>query len=160
MRPNKNERFKKYLNRTFGPYALLGNAASAGFAHLLDEPEEWENNSKGFGRRLASTIGRNIISQTVTYGLDESFKLDSSYYKSGSKKIKDRLKNAVLSTFTARKPDGKRVFGFPRIAGTFTSAIIANQFWYPSRFDYKDGIRSGAFSLGTSVGVNFLREFF
>jgi hypothetical protein len=160
VRPSKDQRFKRYLNRMFGPFALLGSAASAGISQLTDEPEEWENNAKGYGRRLANNVGRNIISQTVTYGLDEAFKLDSSYYKSGSKKFKDRLKNAVLSTFTARKPDGKRVFGFPRVAGTLAGAMIANQFWYPSRFDYKDGIRSGAFSLGTSVGVNFLREFF
>lgn len=158
--PDKNERFKKYVKRMFGPYALIGDVASAGFAQITDEPEEWENNSKGFGRRLASTVGRSIISQTVTYGLDESFKLDSNYYKSGSKNLKDRFKNALLSTFTARKPDGKRVFGFPRIAGIYTSAVIANQFWYPSRYDYKDGLTSGTYSLGTNLAVNFLREFF
>ena len=160
VRPNKDERFKKYLSRTFGGYALIGDVASAGFAQIVDTPEEWENNSKGFGRRLASTVGKSIIKETVTYGLDEAFKLDSNYYKSSNKSFKARLKNAFLSTVTARKPDGKRVIGFPRIAGAFTGAIIANQFWYPSNYDYKDGLSSGAISLGTSIGVNFLREFF
>lgn len=160
VRPNKNERFKKYLKRTFGVGALAGNVASAGFAQIRDSPEEWENNIKGFGRRLASSVGRNVITQTTIYCLDEAFRLDSNYYKSNKQSIKERFKNAFLSTFTARRPDGKRVFGFPRIIGVYTGAIISREAWYPPRYNYKDGIRSGTISLGTSVGINFVREFF
>lgn len=159
-RPNSDERFKKYLKRTFGPYALVGDVASAGFAQITDSPEEWENNSKGFGRRLASTVGKSIIKETTIYGLDEALKLDSSFYKSGSKKFNERLKNAVLSTFTARKPNGKRVVGIPRLVGTYTSSIIAAETWYPARYNYKDGLRSGTISLGVSVGINLIKEIF
>lgn len=159
-RPNADQRFKKYVSRTIGGYALIGDVVSAGYSQIVDTPEEWENNSKGFGRRLASTFGKSVIRETVIYGLDESFKVDSNFYKSGKKGFNDRLKNAFLSTFTARKSDGKRVIGIPRIAGAYTSAIIANQYWYPSRYNYKNGFSSGTISLGVSVGINFLREFF
>lgn len=158
--PTRKERFRKYINRIFGPAALGADVASATISQITDTPEEWENNFRGFGKRLASTFGRKVITQTVIYGLDEAFTLDSSYYKSTQKNFKARLKNAVLSTFTARKPSGKRVFGFPRVIGVYTSAITANEVWFPPNRSYKDGLRSGTISLGTSVGINFLREFF
>lgn len=159
-RPSRERRLKRYLRRTFGVYAIVGNAASAGVAQLTDSPAEWENNGKGYARRFASAFGRSAIKQTTIYGLDEALKLDSNFYKSGKRNAGDRLKNAVLTTFTARKPNGKRVFGAPRIAATYASSIVATEAWYPSRFSYKDGLRTGTISLGVNVGINILREFF
>ncbi|MGI8787004.1 MAG: hypothetical protein ACR2HG_04490 [Pyrinomonadaceae bacterium] len=159
-RPNADERFKKYIKRTFSPIALLGDVVSAGFAQAIDSPEEWENNGKGFARRLGSAFGKSAIEETVVYGLDETLKLDSNFYKSGKRKFSDRLANAVLTTFAARKPDGKRVVGFPRIVGAYTSNIIATETWYPKNYDYKDGLRYGTISLGYDVLVNILKEFF
>ena len=39
---------------------------------------------KGFGKRYAS-LGQNAIQQTVTYGLDEAFGLDTGFKKSNAK---------------------------------------------------------------------------
>lgn len=159
-RPTKDERFKGYVRQMFGVSAIIGSVVSAGFAQAFDTPEEWENNPKGFARRLGSAFGKTVIEETTTYGLGEAFKLDSNFYKSGEKDFKSRISNAVLSTFTARKPNGKRVFGAPRIIGTYTANIIAAEVWYPKNYDYKDGLSSGTISLGVNVGVNLLREFF
>jgi hypothetical protein len=158
-RPDKAERLKKYVRRTFGAYAFAGYALSAGVSQLTDTPEEWENNFKGYARRFGSAFGKSAIKNTTIYGLDEALKLDSNFYRSGSKKFGDRFKNAVLSTFTARTSSGKRVFGAPRIIGIYASNVIAAEAWYPPRYDYKDGLRTGTFSLGVDVAFNLLREF-
>ncbi len=158
-RPNSKERFKKYINGTIGPTAFIGPVFSATFRQIRNNPVEWQKTSKGFARRFGDSFGRNAINQTVTYGLDEAFKLDSNYYRSKKKDFNSKFSNAVISTFTARNAKGKRVLGVPRIVGTYSSAIIANEVWMPKRFNYKDGLRDGSVNLGTRVLFNLFREF-
>lgn len=159
-RPAAKERTKRYFNRVAGPLALLGTAISSGIAQATDSPEEWEDNFKGYARRFGSSIARTAIRETIIYGLDETFKVDSSYYKKGkSEKFNKRLANALLTTVTARTPSGKRVVGFPRFIGTFAAGVISYETWYPDRFDYKDGLRSGAVALGVNAAFNLVREF-
>ncbi len=159
VRAPAKERFKDYVRNIVGPYSLLGTAVFAGIFQYRDLPPEWENNSKGYARRFGSALGILTINETTVYALDEAFKLDSDYYKSTKKTYKGRLQDAVVNTFMARKPDGKRVFGFPRIAGNYSSAIIADTTWYPKRFGVKDGIVDGTYSIGVDVLFNIAREF-
>jgi hypothetical protein len=159
VRETKKERFKDYVRNIVGPYSLLGTAVFAGIFQYRDLPPEWENDSKGYARRFASALGILAINETTVYALDEAFKLDSDYYKSTKKTIKGRLQDSIVNTLMARKPDGKRVFGFPRIAGNYSSAIIADTTWYPKRFGVKDGIVDGTYSIGVDVLFNIAREF-
>lgn len=159
VRPDAKTRARRYAIRIVGPFALAGTAVSAGIAQINDNPPEWENNFKGYARRFASEFGTRAIRETVIYGIDESFRLDSAFYKSRRKNFKARFANAALSTFTARKSDGRRVFGFPRLIGTYTGSIVAAEAWFPKRFSYQDGLRDGHITLGVNVGLNFLREF-
>lgn len=160
VRPDANQRFKKYLNRTFGPVALGTKLLSAGFLTAVNRPEEWKGNWKGFGKRYASSMGRSVIKETAVYSLDEALKLDSNFYPSQKRDAGSKFKNAVISTFTARNASGKRVVGVPRLVGTYTGSIVAAETWYPKRFDYKDGLRNGTISIGTDILVNLFREFF
>lgn len=158
-RPDKNTRLKRYVKSVVGPVAIGKSVISSGYSTWRNSPEEWGDNWEGFGRRFASSMGKSAIKNTTSYALDEAFKLDSSFYRSNKKNFGGRLGDALLSTFTARKPDGKKVFGFPRIAGTYTASIIAAEAWYPKRFDYKDGLRSGTISLGLNAAFNVIKEF-
>jgi hypothetical protein len=158
-RPDSKTRFKRYVNGMFGPVALGKTVVSAGYGTWRNSPEEWGDKWEGFGRRVASSLGKSVIKQTTTYGLDEAFKLDSHYYRSEKKDFGSKLSNALLSTVTARNAKGKKVFGFPRIAGTYTSSIIAAEVWYPARYDWKDGVKSGTVSLGLNAAFNVFKEF-
>lgn len=55
VRPNAEKRFKKFASDTFRPFALLGNAAGAGFSTLANEPEEWGKNWEGLDVGLRRT---------------------------------------------------------------------------------------------------------
>jgi hypothetical protein len=108
---------------------------------------------------VASNFGKNVIKQSVQFGLDETLKLDSHYYRSQKKDFGSKFTNAVISPFTARTEGGKRVFGIPRVAGTYTAHIVAAETWYPDRFDWKDGLKSGTISLGFNAAFNLVKEF-
>lgn len=159
VRPNAEQRFKRYVKDTVGPGAWAGMVAGAGFATASNEPTEWGGKWNGFGKRLASNFGRTVIRNTVTYSLDEALKLDSNFYRSEKRGVSDRIKNALLSPVTARKANGRRAVGIPRLVGTYTAGIVSKETWYPSRYTWKDGVRSSTISLGTRALINLVKEF-
>ena len=158
VRPTGKERFKRYLNRTVGT-GLIGVGIGTTIGHFREKPPEWEKNAEGFARRLASNFGENAIEESLVYGLEEALSLDGKFYKSKKKDFGSRVKNALISTFTARNKGGKRVFNPSRVAGAYTSNIISTETWYPERFSYKDGLRQATRGIGFNIGLNFVREF-
>jgi len=159
IRPDSKDRFNYYVKSMFGPMALGKTILSAGYSTWRNSPEEWGDRWEGFGKRVASSLGKSVIKHTVIYGLDETLKVDSRYYRSEKKDFGSKLKNALISPVTARNSSGKRVFGAPRVVGTYTSSIIAAETWFPSRYDYKDGLKNGTVSLGMNAAFNLVKEF-
>lgn len=159
VRPDAKKRLHKYLMSMVGPFAIGKSVVSAGWGTWRNSPEEWGDKWEGFGKRVASGVGKNMIKSTVIYGLDESLKYDSAYYRSRKKDVGSRLKNALISPVAARDKNGKRVVGIPRIVGTYSASIIAAETWYPRRYDFKDGLKSGTVSLGMNAVFNLVKEF-
>jgi hypothetical protein len=104
-------------------------------------------------------MGQNLINQTVTYGLDEAMGLDTGFQRSKRDGFFPRFKDALIQNVTSRTKSGDRVVSVPRFAGIYTGAIVARETWYPDRYNYKDGLRSGSTSLLTGFGINLVREF-
>ena len=157
--PTPRERFKRYVKSTVGPTRLAFTAASAGINQWTNHPEEWGQGAKGYGRRYASGLGENTIRQTVIYGLDSAMGLDTGFQRSKREGFFPRLKDALLQNVTSRTRNGNRVISVPRLAGVYTGAIVSRETWYPDRYSYKDGLRSGTKSLLTGFGINLVREF-
>lgn len=158
-RPKPSERAKKYFKSMFGPVALASVGGIAAVGTIRNRPEEWGKKPEGFGRRFASGMAQNVIRQSFIFGLDEALSVDSGFYRSKKRDLGSKVSNALLSTVTARNKSGKRVVGAPRIIGSFAAPVISRELWYPDRFNYKDGLKSGAVSLGINALVNLFREF-
>jgi hypothetical protein len=156
--PSRKERFNRYVKSMFGPTALLRSAINAGINQWKDSPEEWGQGASGYGKRYASSFGKNAIRHTVTYGLDSVLDLDTGFRRSPSKKFGERLKHALLENITSRTKSGKRVISVPRIAGAYTSGVVSREAWYPERYTWKEGLRSGTNSLLTGFAWNVVRE--
>jgi hypothetical protein len=157
--PDAATRRKRFVNSLVGPVTLGRHIATAGIATWRNSPEEWGTKWEGFGRRVASGLGRNAIKQTTKFGLDEALRVDSHFYRSKSKNTGARIRNALISPVTARDRQGNRVFGVPNIVGTYASSIIAYETWYPPNHDWKDGVRNGTISLGFNAAFNLFKEF-
>ena len=157
--PGSKHRFNRYVKSTVGPFSLLRSAAAAGIDQWNDSPEEWEQGASGYGKRFASNFGRNAIRQTVTYGLSEALRQDTGFERSKRKAFWPRLSDALVQNVTSRTKSGRRVVSAPLIVGAYTSSLIAVEAWYPERYSYKDGLRSGTYSLATGFAINIIREF-
>lgn len=160
VRPDARKRFNSYLNSVAGPFAIAKIAFGAGIGTAINSPEEWGKNGEGFGRRFASKFGINAVEKTTTFALDETFQLDSKFYRSRKRDLRSRVGNALISAVTARNKNGKRVFGFPLVAGVYTANIVAYETWYPNhRYNYRDGLQSGTITIGANALSNLFREF-
>lgn len=157
--PSAKTRFHRYVKSTVGPFSLLRSAASAGIQQWDNSPLEWGQGMEGYGKRFASSVGSNAIRQTVTYGLSEAFKLDTSFERSKHTKFWPRVGDALVQNVTSRTRSGKRVISAPILIGAYAGTIIPNETWYPERYSYKDGLRGGSYTLLMGFGVNLVREF-
>ena len=157
--PTAKTRFRRAANEIFGPTALAKSAFSAGFFTWKNSPEEWGPTWRGAAKRFGSGVAKTFIRSSISYGLEEGFQLDSHFYKSRDRSVGAKLRNALISPVTARNRDGKRVFGFPRVIATYTAGVVAAEWWFPARYSWRDGLRSGTISLGMSAGFNLIKEF-
>jgi len=157
--PTHSERFMRFVKNTVGPFRLARTAIAAGIDQWRDHPEEWEQGSRGYAKRFASSFGKNVIHQSVTYALDEAMGLDTGFRRSTRTGFWPRATDALLENVTSRNREGKRVVSVPRFAGVYLGAIIPYETWYPSRYDYKRGLRSGTGTLLIDFGFNLVREF-
>lgn len=158
-RPDARKRFDHYMSNIVGPGTLLQYVGTTALLTLRNTPKEWGTKPEGMARRLANTVAKNVIKESVIYGLDEALKVDSTFYLSRDRSVAARLRNSVFSAVTARNRRGHRVIGIPRLAGGFASGVIASTQWYPNRYDQDHGLKGGAISLGVAAGVNLFREF-
>jgi hypothetical protein len=100
------------------------------------------------------------VQQSVTFGLDEALELDTTRFELSRRKgFFPRMKDALAQNITSRTKTGRRVISVPRLAGVYTAGIVSAEVWYPSRYSYKDGLRTGTTSLLVGFGVNLVREF-
>jgi len=153
------DRFTIYRKALLRPYSLVGPAFGAGIGQWEDEPPEWGQGAKGYGRRVASGMSRQIISETIRFGFAAVDGEDPRYHRSEDQGVWKRAQHAIVETFTSETASGKRIPAYSRFAGTYGSAFIANA-WYPdSRATPGWAMRRGSTALAASVGFHLFEEF-
>jgi hypothetical protein len=70
------------------------------------------------------------------------------------------LGHAVISTLTARRgEDGHSSFSFPALIAPYAGTMTAVYAWYPGRYNGKDALRMGNYTMLGYVGGNIAMEF-
>ena len=167
-RPSEREKVRNYAFDSFGPYAFMGSAFSAGLSQAQTAshaqnagiPPDWGQGWDSYGARFGSDFGINLITQTTRYSLAEAFRQDTIFYRCECTGFVHRLKHALISTVLARKgEDGHRVFSLPALVAPYAGTEAAALLWYPRRYDAMDGFRMGNYNLLAQAGLNLALEF-
>jgi hypothetical protein len=159
-RPGQRTKLRNYLFDTVGPYPIVGAALAAGINQADNTPPEWKQGAEGYGKRFGSDFGIAAVSTTTRYALAEAFREDTLYYRCECKGVFPRMSHAVISTLTARRgEDGRRVFSIPALVAPYAGTMTAVYGWFPGRYDARDALRMGNYSLLGYVGGNLAREF-
>jgi hypothetical protein len=99
------------------------------------------------------------VRQTITYGASIVFREDTRYFASDKHGVGRRIGYALVSTFTARHPDGRTSFAISSVSGVIGASGIAS-IWGPRSWQGFDNIATNAgISFGTTAAFNVVREF-
>lgn len=159
-RPTQKTKFHNYFFDAFGPYPIVGAALAAGINQANNAPPEWGQGAEAYGKRFGSDFAIAATATTTRYMLAEALREDTLYYRCDCKGAFPRLSHAVISTFSARRgDDGHRVFSLPALVAPYIGTMTAVYAWYPSRYDGRDALRMGNYSLLGYVGGNIALEF-
>jgi len=155
----ERRRFHLYLMSTVGPVPILAEAAGAGIGQWENSPEEWGQGWGAYGKRFGSNLAYNGVRETITYGTSILFREDNRYYASHKHGIWARTGYAVLSTFTARNPEGETRFSISSVTGVVGASAISSIWSPPSQKGIGNIAHNAGISFGATAGFNLVREF-
>ncbi len=160
LKPLTNrEKFKYFLNYTYGPESVLFLSAATGINQARDSVPEWGQGMEGYGKRFVSAYGRRSLRYSIQMSLGIMLHEDPRYFPSQKTGIWKRVVYAGSQAFVAHKDDGGTRPGYSRFIGAFGSAYISRQ-WHPESYQTaQDYLTSGAASIGFDVARNIFREF-
>lgn len=155
----EKRRFHLYLASTIGPVPILAEAAGAGIGQWENSPKEWGQGWGAYGQRFGSNLAYNGVRGTITYGTSVLFHEDNRYFPSNRHGLWPRARYAILSTFTARNPEGETTFSISSVTGVVGAGAIASV-WGPDSWKGLGNISHNAgISFGATAGFNLVREF-
>jgi hypothetical protein len=159
-RPTAATKLHNYVFDAFGPYPIAGAAFAAGINQAYNTPPEWKQGFEGYSKRFGSDFGIAAVTTTSRYALAQAFKEDTMYYRCECKGLLPRLRHAVFSTLTARRgKDGHTLFSFPALVAPYAGTTTAVYAWYPRRYEVRDALRMGNYTMLGYVGANIGLEF-
>ena len=154
-----SERVRLYEKSFTNPESLIGPVLGAGIGQARNSPEEWGGGAEGFGIRVASGVGRSVISRTIAFGVAAADGEDSRYTPSNETGAWRRTKHAIASTFVSRTRSGGTMPAFSRFAGVYGAGFIANYWEPPSQNSASHAFERGSTALASSVGWHIFEEF-
>jgi hypothetical protein len=150
---------REYVKRTVGKKAMVSVVGGAAVRQLRNSPHEWGSGAAGFGKRVGSSFGTNLVKTSIELPIAAVRHEDLHYYRSDQKGFFPRLNHALISTVITRKTTtGKKTVASGRLSGAFGSGLVASA-WQPAGFSLAGGAATGGITMGAAAGVNVAREF-
>jgi len=152
--------FHRFIKKAFGPTAVVKAAIGGAITQATNTPSEWGQGAAGFGRRFASSFGKNIVKNGIQYPVARFRHEALGYQRSEDPRFGPRLRHALLATvITQKTTTGKKTVATGEIAGAIGSGLIS-RLWQPASVrTVAAGFGSAGVALAADAGTNVLREF-
>ena len=154
------DRVRFYEKTTFSPFALTGPIAGAAVTQwTTNNPPEWGQGFRGYGRRVASGYGRQVISNTIGFGVALAAKEDPRHYPTGETGVWKRGLFAARQVVISHNRSGGLMPAYSRIVGTYSAAFISNA-WYPAPYsNAHSAFYRGSTALASAIIWQEFKEF-
>jgi hypothetical protein len=153
------DRVHSYIFRTYtDPSRLSWLLVDCATDQWTRAPHQWDNSAESYSYRVASAMGRRIVSNTVQLGFETALREDSRYRKSGERRFGKRVLAAVSHSVLAYKPDGSLEPMYGRIAAGIVTAA-ASSTWHPQAINASSLLAGAAQGAIDRAEGNLLTEF-
>lgn len=148
-----------HAKTVYGPEALLGSGAYAGFLQLENAPREWGQEAGAYGERFGSTVATDTVYAGLAFGLDSALHQDPRFYPCTGTGFWRRTGHAVRATILTRTDRGSETLSVWRLGGAYGATFLSNE-WYPERRNtVRLGVIGGSLWIGFDFLANLGREF-
>jgi hypothetical protein len=152
------QRWHYYVYRTYSWQRLSILSAETVWDHMMREPREWDREADSYGYRLGAALGRRMVRNTIELGAGAALGEDTRFRASGNRAFGSRIRYAFIQAFTAYDRDGKRRFGYSRLAGTMGGMAVISC-WGPQPFGAQQYFERVGFDFLGHLENSFLSEF-
>lgn len=161
IRPlSKQQKFELFVRTTIDRSTLLGAAFSAGIDQASDSPERFDQNFGGYAQRYGLIMaGTGVSNGLKLAALPIVFRQDPRYFRLDRGSGMRRTFYAFSRVAVARSDDGRSVFNWSELLGSFSTAAIANAWHEDKDRTFANTMSRGAISIGFDAGFNVLKEF-
>jgi hypothetical protein len=152
------QKFTRFLKRTYSPYTFAGAAFDAGYSQLTQEDygHSWAGFGKRYGANLADGESRSLFGMFIYASL---FHQDPRYHPISDGDVAYRFSYAASRVLVGRTDSGGRQFNFPELLAAASSSALSNAY-YPQRDRGVGRTISRTFGdILSDAGSNVLREF-
>jgi hypothetical protein len=157
--PTQQQRFKNYVQHTFGLGSLVEAGVRGGIDQARNNPSQWGGGAEAYGKRFASAGGQIAIRGTSEYLLANLFKEDLRVTPCTSPCSRSIFKAAFDDTFLAKKgQDGHAAFSVARLVGPLSGSAVAVNTWYPAGSGGKETFRGAGVTFSYIYIRNLIRE--
>jgi hypothetical protein len=157
---DRHRRWEYYVSQNFtsiGSY--FGPVAASLIDQIGGQPPEWGGGVGGYGRRLASRLGTDVIQGTVQSAGAAALGQEPRYIRSSDSGIAHRIGHAFVYSLITYNNEGKNRPALATVGSYYASSMLANT-WYPGRFTaLGDGVRDGNRQVILASLMNQFQEF-
>lgn len=156
------QRWKVYWKQTY--LSMGAYFKPVLFALVLDQaensPRQWGGGLSGYGLRLASRTGSNIIQSTIRAPLAAALHEDVRYVYSGQSNPWRRTLYGAEYSFLTYNNQHRPTLNIAKLIGYYAATAISTQWRPPSKRSLGEyTLINGTEQLGLSVPINVLQEF-
>jgi hypothetical protein len=145
--------------RNIQPSSFGKSAFTAALAQWQDQPTEWGQGMKGYGRRYGHRIVNRAVESGIGFGVATALHQDPRYFRNPGAGARSRLWNALSQVVLTRTDGGGKTFSAWRFAGNYGGQFVSNT-WRPERQrTVGNTMVRGTISLSFDVGANVFKEF-
>jgi hypothetical protein len=154
------DKFMAFVGDTKDPKAFLSSAFNAALDQAAHRDPTFGQGMAGYGKRFNSDFASQTTARFIMdFAYPTIFREDPRYYRLGHGAAQTRLFHALEHSVVAHRDNGTQMFNFTEWLGT-TTAVVVNDEYHPGNpRGFRPTAEAVAFSLGTDMGFDVLREF-
>lgn len=153
------QRLRWFVKSTLGPPSLAAGVFTAGIGTAANSPREYGPHWGGFGKRYGMRLSSVATANATQAALGALWGEDPRYFPATGQPFKERIKNVVVLTFVARRPDGDLAPAYARHIGNVGGNFLSNTWRADSHSGAGDAFQRAALGVAGKMGSNAFAEF-
>jgi hypothetical protein len=153
-------KFRLAYKSLTNPYFFGRTAAWAGVQQARDNPSEWQQGAKGYGKRLGAGFADGITGGLISNAILPSLlHQDPRYFYQGTGTKKSRALHAMWAPFVCKGDNGAWQPNYSQLGGSLISYSIATAYYPQSNRSAGHVFQTFGIDMGLHVVGSLAQEF-